>query len=96
MASTKIVRGLRTRAASKEVIQVAKNSHPKKREVLKEYKRLFIAQLQQEDGATYEGLVAYRDEILNDPELGINAKTLDRAELDALMDRKKQLQHQSS
>jgi hypothetical protein len=81
-----------TKALCSEVEAMAKNSHPGKREALKEYKVAYLAYLQQE--ISYAEFLALRKKFLDNPELGIDVKTLDRAETEALNDRKKQLQHQ--
>lgn len=84
------IRIIRNQAPRREMSEMAKASHPGKREALKKYKVLFIQQLQME--IPMKQFWDYQDEILANPELGINRKTLDKAEHEALVARKKQLQ----
>jgi hypothetical protein len=76
-----------------EVITVTKNHHPGKRDALKEYKRLYIAQLHLQ--IPYDEFYEFEKAILADDSLGIVQKTLHRAQNEALLERKKQLQHSS-
>lgn len=71
---------------------MARKRYPKRDEKLEEYKRKYLDQLNMV--IHHKEFKDFEKEILNDPELGITLKRLHDAQDEALLERKKKLQHQ--